>query len=64
MARSQLELSLELPETSIIPHPVIARAVMLEHWWSWPGAVQLLWFEYQKLILAGLNALFSIPATM
>jgi uncharacterized SAM-binding protein YcdF (DUF218 family) len=51
MPRALLEISHRLPDVTLIPFPVITEQ-RREPWWSNPGTVRILVFEYLKLIVA------------
>lgn len=57
IARSLLEVRTALPDVRIVLHTVVARTVMLDSWWRWPGSLLLLAGEYHKLMLAGFRVL-------
>ena len=50
MPRSLLLLRSQMPEISIIPHPVLPDTVILKKWWSSPGTASLLASEYCKYL--------------
>jgi uncharacterized SAM-binding protein YcdF (DUF218 family) len=59
MPRAFRELRAALPGIRIHRHPVVARTVMLNAWWRWPGSLALLAGEYQKLLLTGIRLFFQ-----
>jgi uncharacterized SAM-binding protein YcdF (DUF218 family) len=56
MPRSLLEMSRRLPNTEIIPHPVLSNNVRQWDWWQSPGTASLIAREYMKYLLAWLTA--------
>ena len=52
MHRALLEFSRAMPEIRIVPHPVFPDSVKREHWWAWPGTLELLVGEYDKYLIA------------
>ncbi|MCB9958454.1 MAG: YdcF family protein [Rhodospirillaceae bacterium] len=51
MLRSLLEFHAAMPWATIVPHPVSAAAVHMDHWWAWPGTAELMFVEYNKFVL-------------
>ncbi|MDQ0396264.1 YdcF family protein [Labrys monachus] len=52
MPRSLLELRRVLPETTLIPYPVISQSLKLDHWWTDRASIRLLVSEYVKYAVA------------
>lgn len=52
MPRSLAELSIALPQTQLIPHPVVPRGFPENSWWLHPGATRILVSEYLKFLPA------------
>lgn len=50
MPRSLTELERVLPDTELIPYPVVSRNVQREAWWLYPGTIRLMVVEYLKLL--------------
>ena len=61
MARSLLEFRHVMPDTVIVPHPVLPEDVRLDSWWSYPGTLRLFAIEYVKLIGAALRIWLVLP---
>jgi uncharacterized SAM-binding protein YcdF (DUF218 family) len=49
--RSMLEFAYEMPNITIIPHPVNSGNVKLKEWWKFRGTAMLLFSEYNKIII-------------
>ncbi len=52
MPRSLAELSLALPSTRLIPHPIVTRGFPQRRWWLNPSMTHLLLSEYLKFLPA------------
>lgn len=52
LPRAMLEFGHAMPETRIIPHPVIPQDVRLDAWYRYPGTLALLANEYSKYLFA------------
>lgn len=52
MPRAMLEFSHAMPETRIVPHPVVPPDVRLDAWYRYPGTLTLLANEYSKYLFA------------
>ncbi len=52
MPRSLAELSLALPTTRLIPHPIVIRGFPERRWWLNPSVTRLLLSEYLKFLPA------------
>lgn len=52
MPRSLAELSLAMPSTKLIPHPIVTKGFPQRHWWLNPGITRLLLSEYLKFLPA------------
>lgn len=52
MRRSLLELERSIPETILVPYPVIARGADEDDWWIKPQSLRLLVGEYVKYLAA------------
>jgi uncharacterized SAM-binding protein YcdF (DUF218 family) len=52
MPRSLAELSIALPQTRLIPHPVMPKGFPESSWWRHPGATRILVSEYLKFLPA------------
>ncbi|MBI3418708.1 MAG: YdcF family protein [Proteobacteria bacterium] len=52
MRRSLIEFRRALPDTELIPFPLVPEQVRLSKWWDYPGTASLLIGEYNKLLLA------------
>jgi uncharacterized SAM-binding protein YcdF (DUF218 family) len=50
MPRSLAELSLALPATRLIPHPVMPKGFPVRHWWLNPSVTRVLLSEYIKFL--------------
>ena len=50
MPRSLLVFRREMPDVTIVPHPVFPEAVKRDEWWQWPGTTRLLVTEYLKYL--------------
>lgn len=50
MPRSLAELRRALPDVELIPYPVTPRNLHIHSWWTHPGTLQLLFWEYVKFI--------------
>ncbi|MDX2027865.1 MAG: YdcF family protein [Alphaproteobacteria bacterium] len=50
MPRSLMIFHAVMPQTEIIPHPVVPDSVRLEDWWAHPGTANLLITEYNKYL--------------
>ena len=55
MPRGLLEFRAAMPGVIIVPHAVSAATVHLDEWWLWPGTAQLVFLEYNKVLLAWLR---------
>jgi len=51
MPRSMLLFRATMPDTCIVPHPVVTENVKLDEWWEHPGTINLLATEYTKYLL-------------
>ena len=69
MRRGLLEFGRAMPQVTIVAHPVFARHLDPERWWSWRGAPVLVVGEYGKYLAAWIRpalmevypALFEVP---
>jgi uncharacterized SAM-binding protein YcdF (DUF218 family) len=52
MPRSLVEISHQLPDTELIPYPVVSERVKTEPWWSHADTARLLLAEYLKYLFA------------
>jgi hypothetical protein len=52
MPRSLAELSLALPTTRLIPHPIVTKGFPERNWWLNPSITRLLLSEYLKFLPA------------
>jgi uncharacterized SAM-binding protein YcdF (DUF218 family) len=52
MPRSLLLFRTEMPDATIIPHPVAPDNVKFDEWWKHPGTISLLATEYGKYLIA------------
>jgi len=52
MPRSLAELSLALPTTRLIPHPIVTKGFPQRRWWLNPSITRLLLSEYLKFLPA------------
>ena len=52
MPRAMAELKHRLPDTALVPFPVVSDRVRVESWWSSPSSARLLFSEYLKYIVA------------
>jgi uncharacterized SAM-binding protein YcdF (DUF218 family) len=52
LPRSLNELRREMPEATLIPHPVISDNLPLDSWWRNPGTTKLLLSEYVKYLMS------------
>lgn len=52
MPRSMLEFRSAMPDTQLIPHPVMPERVKTEQWYRFPGTAWLIAEEYVKYLLA------------
>ncbi len=50
MPRSLAELRRAMPDTDLLPYPVVPRSVNLKSWWTDKDALQLLMSEYVKFL--------------
>jgi uncharacterized SAM-binding protein YcdF (DUF218 family) len=55
MPRTMAELARQLPETTLIPFPVVADKQRAERWWANPLTTRLMISEYLKYIYAQLR---------
>ena len=60
MPRSLLEFRRVMPETEILPHPVMSRNFKQQDWWRWRGSAGLLATEYSKFLVAVLGSLLPV----
>lgn len=56
--RSLLEVTSELPDIKIIPHPVFPNHVRLNEWWQHKGTLSLVLREYHKYIVSRIRIFF------
>ena len=55
MRRSLMEFHREMPDITIIAHPVFPDKVKRNQWWMWPGTAHLIATEYTKYLIARLR---------
>jgi len=51
MPRSMYEVSYRLPNVKIIPYPINNNNIKIKNWYSYPGTLFILTFEYLKTLL-------------
>ena len=61
MPRSLIELSRRLPDTEVVPYPVVREDLHLDRWYRHGGTIRLLLAEYVKYILARVRLAASMP---
>jgi uncharacterized SAM-binding protein YcdF (DUF218 family) len=61
MPRAMTELAQQLPDTLLIPFPVVTDRVRTDRWWSDPMVARLLVSEYLKFIAAQLRIRLEPP---
>jgi uncharacterized SAM-binding protein YcdF (DUF218 family) len=52
MPRAMAELARQLPDTELVPYPVVSDKTRVEAWWESPATARLLIVEYLKYIVA------------
>jgi uncharacterized SAM-binding protein YcdF (DUF218 family) len=55
MPRAMAEIEHQMPETKLIPYPVVSEKIKGEPWWSSSGTTRLLVSEYLKYVFAVLR---------
>ncbi len=58
MPRALLEFRREMPDITLVPHPVFSKHVKQDRWWAWPGTTNLIVGEYDKYLLARLRHIY------
>lgn len=61
MPRAMTELAQQLPDTLLIPFPVVTDRLRTDRWWSDPVVARLLVSEYLKFIAAQLRTRLEPP---
>jgi uncharacterized SAM-binding protein YcdF (DUF218 family) len=61
LPRSLVEFRHEMPDVTIVPHPVFPPNVK-KAWWAWPGTAALILTEYHKYLVAVLLTLLPWAA--
>lgn len=59
MPRALAELGHQLPNTKLIPYPVVSDRLHIESWWSNPDTTRLVVSEYLKFLFAELRMQFE-----
>ena len=52
MPRAMVELSHQMPETRLIPYPVVSDRIKSEPWWANSATSRLMLSEYLKYVFA------------
>ncbi|NDF13027.1 MAG: YdcF family protein [Proteobacteria bacterium] len=55
MFRSLAEIKSEVPELTIVPHPVTPMNVIHSEWWRFPNTAVLLFTEYNKFLIVSVR---------
>ena len=55
MPRSIKEFQYQMPNVTVIPHPVFPKQFKRDDWWRWPGTANLILTEYFKYIISSLR---------
>jgi uncharacterized SAM-binding protein YcdF (DUF218 family) len=62
MPRTMAELARQMPETELVPFPVVTDKLRSEPWWASAPTARLIFSEYAKFVVAQLRMRIEPPA--